>query len=73
MSGTPNDARSVGWPMLADYPQTAVGVSHFLLAWSVRKRRAVLLSNIPMKAIDENRRAHALMAKNGWKEIDEED
>ena len=73
MSGTQKDPRSAGWPMLADYPETAAGVSHFLLAWSVRKRRAVLLSNIPMKAIDENRRAHALMARNGWKESDEEE
>ena len=73
MSGTQDDPRSAGWPMLADYPETAVGVSRFLLVWSMRKRRAALLSNIPTWAIEENRRAHALMAKNGWKEIDEEE
>lgn len=73
MSGTPHDLTPSGWPILADYPETAAGMSDFLLAWSVRKRRAVLLSNIPLSAIDENRRAHALMAKNGWKEIDEEE
>ena len=73
MSGTPHDLTPSGWPILADYPETAVGVRRFLFAWTVRKRRAALLSNIPLWAIDENRRAHALMARNGWKEIDEEE
>lgn len=58
------------WPQFEEFEQSERGYNDYRNAWIGRRRRATMLSQIPMAAIDDHRAAVALAQEQGWNEYD---
>ncbi len=55
---------------MSDYPQTETGYNDYQDAWIARCRRALMLGNISIAAVEVHCAAVAMARERRWKEIE---